>query len=450
MQNPLEAPPIAETTAPLPSDDAQGHHVDRALSPKVAFRLILALFFIWGFLTCLNEVLLPHLKFIFGLSYEQAVAIPVTFFSTCFVFAPVAAYLIGRLDYKRMMCGALLTMSAGALCIQVAATARQFEYFVGALVVLGAGITALQVATAPYVSLLGPPESSPSRFSLALGFNSLGTVVAPLFGSWLILRVGATGEANTALSGAALALARLEATNRIRGPYLFLALSLAVLGAAVGLSRLPRMKLAARPTSDGGGLKRVLKHRPLAYGAIASFLYCGAEIGIGSLLINYLGLRDVGAMTPRSAAILVSFYWGGATLGRFLGWRILRRYRVETVLALCGAGGATLVAVSALSTGHIAVVTILLVGLCNAMIVPIVVMLSISGFGPDTANAASVMTASNIGGGIVPLAMGALADRFGLHHAYLLPFLSYTFIVFYALRGCKGHWLPSPFEALTE
>jgi MFS transporter, FHS family, L-fucose permease len=415
----------------------------RAMSPLAAFRLILALFFVWGFLTCLNDVLLPHLKFIFGLSYAQAVIVPVTFFSTCFVFAPIASQLIGRMGYKRMMCGALFTMSAGALSFLPAVAARQFWCFLLALVILGAGITALQVAAGPYVSFLGSAEQSPSRFSLALGLNSLGTMIAPLFGGWLILRKVTPGTGVATLSHAALLAARLQAIDQIRTPYFLLGLSLAALGIAVGLSPLPQMKPSSLRTGGGEEPGHILRHGPLFFGAITSFLYAGAEIGIGSFLISYLTLPAVGDMTAHSAALLVSLYWGGATLGRLVGWKILQRYRVEAVLALCGVSAATLLSVSALSQGYVAIISVLLIGLCNAMIVPIVVMLSISGLGEDTAKASSVMVASNIGGGLVPLAMGELADRIGLHHAYLLPVVSYVFVVFYALRGSKGHRLRS-------
>lgn len=429
---------IDGTEKPTPGNAGAG----QTLTTRTAFRLILALFFVWGFLTCLNDVLLPHLKFVFDLSYAQAVAIPVTFFSTCFVFSPLAALLIEWMGYKQMMCAALLTMSVGALCFLPAAAVQEFWCFLAAIAILGAGITALQVAAAPYVSFLGPPEAAPSRFSLALGFNSLGTMIAPLFGSWLILRNRMPVEVAGTLSGAALDMERQKAIGLIRAPYLLLALSLAVLGIVVGLSRLPRMKGSARPPLEHRESIRILNHKPLLFGAITSFLYCGAEISIGSFLINYLALPDVGARTPHSAAMLVSFYWGGATLGRFLGWWVLRRRRVETMLTWYGASAGVLLTVSALSTGYVAVVSVLLIGLCNAMIVPVVVMLSISGLGAASAKASSVMTASNIGGGLVPLAMGVLADHVGLHRAYLLPVLSYAFVVFYALRGSRGHRLP--------
>ena len=408
------------------------------MSPQAAFRLILALFFLWGFLTCLNDILLPYSKFIFGLSYEGATAMPVAFFSTCFVFAPLAAKLISRLGYTRTMAVALLIMSAGALCFLAAAAVREFWCFLAAIIVLGAGITILQVAAAPYVSFLVPPERSPSRFSLALGFNSLGTMIAPLFGSWLILRGQSLGGAGAALTGTALAAARLRAFDQIRSPYFFLAISLAALSAAVSLSHLPRMTVTARLANTIKGMGMVLRHKPLIFGAITGFLYCGAEIGIGSLLINYLGLPDVGALAPHSAALLVSFYWGSATLGRFVGWRMLRKYRVETVLALCGVSATALLTVSVLSSGYIAIVSVLAIGLCNAMIVPVVVMLSISGLGEKAAKASSVMTAANIGGGLMPLAMGALADRIGLHYAFLLPVVSYLCVVFYALYGASS------------
>ena len=203
-------------------------------------------------------------------------------------------------------------------------------------------------------------------------------------------------------------------------------------------------ELTHEPVPDGAALAAkgsILRHRPLLFGAIASFLYAGAEVGIGSLLISYLCLADVGGFSAHRAALLVSFFWGGATVGRLFGWVLLRRSRPTHVLLLCGCGGFLLVLLSVLTTGWFSVACILSVGLCNALIVPVVFLLSVAGLGERTAEASSVMVASNIGAGLTSLSMGLLADRIGLHHAFVLPCLAYAFIVFYAVRGSRGHLL---------
>jgi FHS family L-fucose permease-like MFS transporter len=413
----------------------------RPMNVSSAMTTILALFFVWGFLICLNDLLVPQLKFIFGLSYAHAEAVPVTFFSTCFLFSVPGGYIARRLGYKRSMALALVVMGTGALLFLLAASVGQLWCFLLALAILAAGITTLQVAAAPYIAVLGPPSQASSRFSLALGFNSLGTTVAPLVGAWLLFRGSASQATTNVWTPSALAAAQHQAVLQIRGPYLFLGPALIAIGALVWAIRLPEMTPQQPRNRAAGQIRSVLQYRPLRFGAMANFLYAGAEVGIGSLLINYLALPDTGSLSHHSAALLVSFYWGGAMLGRFLGWHVLQRLRPETALILCGGTATCLVLLSALGHGTVAVVAILAVGLCNAMIVPVITMLAIGGLGERTSDASSVMVASGIGAALMPLAIGALADRTGLHHAFLLPVVGYVFVVFYGVNGANGHVL---------
>lgn len=413
----------------------------RELTETAALRALLALFFLWGFLTCLNDILVPHLKALFTLSYSHATLIPVTFFATCFVFAPVSGVVIGRLGYRRTMVAGLLIMAAGALLFLPAAQMDQFVCFLCAIGVIGAGITLLQAAAAPYVAFLGPPESAPSRFSLTLAFNSLGTMVAPLLGGWLILRAPVDRMPTTHLNAAATAEHTLS-MHLVRGPYLFLGCMLILLAAALGLSGLPEMRTAPPPPRTASPVKNVFRHRPLVFGAITASLYAGAEVGIGSLLVNYLSQPAILGISIHNAAMLATFYWGGAVVGRIFGWHLLRRWRVESVLAIVAAAAAILVVISVVSHGIVAAVALLSVGLCNALIVPIVVMLAISGLGPLTSRATSMMVAANIGAGLVPLGLGLLADRIGVHHALAPTILCYAGVLCYALYGCRGHLLP--------
>lgn len=398
------------------------------LSADAALKRILTLFFLWGFLTSLNDILVPRLRSAFALSYTRAALIPVVFFTTCYIFAPVSGYLIERLGYRRVMIAGLVTMAAGTLLFLPATQEARYPWFLSAIAVIGAGITILQAAAAPYVSFLGPPPTASSRFSLALGFNSLGTMIAPLFGGWLILRRPPAGR--TPVAGSA----NLLALHELRAPYLLLGCMLLLLAIAVALSRLPVMRTAPPAAPLLYPVKSVLRHRPLMFGALTAFLYAGAEIGIGSFLILYLSQPAILGISQRSAAFLVTIYWGGAVTGRLLGWRLLEYWPARRVLVWISTGAAVLVAAAALARGAPAAAALLAVGLCNALVVPIVAMTAISGLGPLTARASSVMVAANVGAAVVPLVIGMLADRVGIHHAIALT------IACYACAFCYAQW----------
>jgi len=415
----------------------------RPWSDAGALRALLVLFFLWGFLTCLNDTLVPHLKALFALSYAHAVLVPLTFFATCFLFAPVSSEVIAWLGYRRSMVAGLMTMAAGALAFVPATQLHLFVCFLIAVGVIGAGITLLQASAAPYVAFLGPPETAPSRFSLALAFNSIGTMVAPLFGSWLILRTPAHSIFSSSLAPVRIAEQPIS-MDTLRGPYIFLGLVLILMAAGLAFSGLPEMRSAPDPPASAHPVTSVFRHRPLVFGAVTVCIYAGSEVGIGSLLINYLAHPAVLGMSRQNAAMLATIYWGGAAAGRLWGWRLLRHYRAETVLMWISATAAALVTISVSLHGVLSAAAVLSVGLCNALIVPIVVMLAISGLGPLTARANSTMVAANIGAGLIPLGLGVLADRVGIHHALTPTILCYCGVFCYAVFGCKGHFLPRP------
>ena len=402
----------------------------RELSESAALKSILALFFLWGFLTALNDVLVPRLRSAFALSYARAALIPVVFFTTCYLFAPLAGLLIEKLGYRRVMSAGLVTMGIGTLLFLPATQAAKYHGFLLAIAVVGAGITVLQAAAAPYVSFLGPQALAPARFSLALGFNSLGTMIAPLFGGWLILRPTDVGPR---IAGSIVA-----AMRELRTPYLSLGCTLLLLALGVSFSRLPAMRSPPASAPLLYPVRSVLQHRPLIFGAVTAFLYAGAEIGIGSFLILYLSQPEILGVSQQSAAFLVSFYWGGAVAGRLLGWHLLKRWPVQYVLTAISAGAIALVATAVATHGTVAATALLSVGLCNALIVPIVSMTAISGLGPLTARASSVMVAANLGAGLVPLAIGALADHIGIHHALALTVVCYACAFAYARFGFQA------------
>lgn len=410
----------------------------REMSHRAALRAMLALFFLWGFLTGLNDILVPRFQTLFALSYAAAVLVPVVFFTTCFVFAPLASVSIEQLGYRRTMICGLLAMACGALMFIPAAQTGSFSSFLAAIGVLGAGITVLQTAAAPYIAFLGNRESSPGRFSLTLAFNSLGTMVAPLFGGWFILDGEPVSIASRPLSNQ---VSRLQALEALRAPYLFLGSMLLLIAIVIAFSSLPRMRRAPDPGPSARPMRSIFAHAPLVLGAITAFCYAGAEIGISSILINFLIQPEILNATRHHAAFLVSFYWGGAVAGRFFGWHLLRRWRSESILAAIASCAAALVAIAVLGHGVIAAAALLSVGFCNSLVVPIVVMLAISGLGPLSGRASSLMVAANIGAGVVPFALGFLADQIGVHHALALVIFCYAFVLFYALRGCRGHLL---------
>ena len=308
--------------------------------------ILTTLFFMWGFLTCLNDILVPHFKAIFDLSYTRAMLIQFAFFSAYFLFSGPWAKVVNAIGYQRTMVTGLLTMAVGAFLFLPAASLASFTLFLIALVTLAAGITGLQVAANPYVVLLGKPETASSRLDLTQAFNSLGTTLAPKIGGLLILSTVplAIGQLQQ-LTPQALQAYRVHQAASVKLPYAVIGVALLLLAAVIGTFKLPKIETAARrPGEDVDD--SIWKHPNLIFGAIGIFLYVGAEVSIGSFLVNYLELPEIAGLSAKSAAGLVSLYWGGAMIGRFLGAFVLRRIKAGLVLAVCSIAAAALVAVS--------------------------------------------------------------------------------------------------------
>src|SRR5499425_2232844 len=286
--------------------------------------VVTTLFFMWGFLTCLNDILVPHLKAIFDLSYAKVMLIQFAFFSAYFLFSIPWARVVNAIGYQKTMVTGLLCMAAGAFLFLPAASSASFPLFLGALIVLAAGITGLQVAANPYVVVLGKPETASSRLDLTQAFNSLGTTIAPKLGGLLILTAAPLGfEELKTLSPAALHLYRVQEAASVKMPYTVIGLALVLLAVLIATSKLPSIPHAEyRPGVKGSD--SIWKHANLVFGALAIFAYVGAEVSIGSFLVNYFGLADIAGLSAKSAAGYVSFYWGGAMVGRFLGAWLLR------------------------------------------------------------------------------------------------------------------------------
>jgi MFS transporter, FHS family, L-fucose permease len=399
--------------------------------------IVTTLFFMWGFLTSLNDILVPHLKSIFDLSYARAMLIQFAFFSAYFLFSVPWSRIVNTIGYQRTMVAGLLTMAVGALLFIPAAVAVSFPLFLTALMVLAAGITGLQVAANPYVVVLGKPATASSRLDLTQAFNSLGTTLAPKIGGLLILSAAPLAmERVRQLAPQALQAYRSSESASVKLPYTVIAVALVVLAIVIAASKLPKIEHVAAPVGDGGQ-DSIWRHPNLLFGALGIFAYVGAEVSIGSFLVNYFGLPDIAGMSARDAAGYVSFYWGGAMIGRFLGAPVLQRIKAGNVLALCATAAAVLVTTSMITGGHAAMWTILAVGFFNSIMFPTIFSLGVAELGPLTGNGSGLLNMAIVGGAVLPLIQGTLADRFGLHHAFVLPVICYLYIFFYALSGSR-------------
>ncbi len=485
-----------------------------ASSPGQSYGVPLAtvttLFFMWGFLTCLNDILVPHLKSIFDLNYTKVMLIQFAFFGAYFIFSIPSAKIIDWIGYQRSMVLGLLTMGVGAFLFVPAASAPSYPLFLGALIVLAAGITCLQVAANPYVTVLGKPETASSRLNLTQAFNSLGTFLAPFFGGLFILTAAPDMKAIRALAPDALQAFRLHEAATVKTPYVGLGIALVVLAIAIGSFKLPKIEHAQHRVGEKVS-DSIWKHPNLIFGAIGIFVYVGAEVSIGSFLVNYFGQPEIGGLTEKIAASFVAFYWGGAMLGRFIGSNflggakakvmslvtgisialILLSYPIEShmppgyqpgvpnltwlawllvagrplfilvaiatatiavvaalrggkatantgmLLGICAICTSALVAISMLSNGHMAMWSVLLVGFFNSIMFPSIFTLGVAELGPLTGDASGVMIMAIVGGAILPVAQGWIADHIGIHHAFFLPVICYLYILFFALNGSK-------------
>lgn len=403
----------------------------------VALAVMTTLFFMWGFVTVLNDILVPHLKATFDLNYAEVMLIQFAFFSAYFVFSIPSAKVIDAIGYKRTIVVGLLTMAVGALLFIPAASTASYPIFLAALVILAAGITALQVAANPYVAVLGPAKTASSRLNLAQAFNSLGTTVGPYIGGLFILSAATVSvETVQQMSPEAAHAYRIAQASTVKLPYLIIAGLLVALAVVLALFKLPPIPGAERQ-GKSASLRSLWKYRHLVLGTVAIFVYVGAEVAIGSFLINYFGQADIGNLSASAAARMVPYYWGGAMVGRFVGSAILQKVRTGIVLGVAALMAALLVCVSMLSFGQVAMWSILLVGFFNSIMFPSIFTLGIAELGPLTGDGSGLLVMAIVGGAIIPLMEGYAADRFGVHHAFILPVICYLYIVYYAFKGSR-------------
>jgi FHS family L-fucose permease-like MFS transporter len=430
------AGPIATVGTTAPRTGAEAARDRGAYRP--ALSLLASLFFMWGFITVINNTLLPHLRSVFDLDYTQTTLIESVWFIAYFVASIPAAKLIERIGYQRALVAGLGIMALGTLGMILAAHQVSYAITLTALFVIASGITLLQVAANPYVAVVGPAESAPARLNLVQAFNSFGTTLAPLFGGYLILGRSAAGNA---AAGTILTPAeRLADAQSVQLPYLIVAAIL--VGLAVIIARFPLPALGGA----GGATARAVKaeraglslwrHRNLVLGVPAIFIYLIAEIGVSNLFINFVSQPEIGDLTHAQASRYLFLLWGGMMVGRFAGSYLMQARAAETVLAGAAIGACAVMLVATFATGHWAMWALISVGLFHAIMFPTIFTLGIRGLGPLTEEGAGLLIMAIAGGSLV-VVQGWAADRFGLQHSFLITAACELYVLFYALWGCR-------------
>jgi len=421
----------------------QGAGPLRSRRQRELLALMMGLFFAFGFCTVLVDTLIPKLKAVFSLSYAEVMLTQFCFFLAYFLVSGPAGWLVARLGYLRAITLGLVVMAAGCVLFTPAARAGSYPGFLGALFILASGVTTVQVAANPLTALLGDPATAHSRLTLAQAFNSVATMVGPIFGSAVILAHSAVMPDPRSLSAQALAALRRHEAHSVQAPFLGIAASLLVL--AVFCAFVRSWAPAARGGRGPGSFADLLRNRRLMLGALSIFAYVGAEVSIGSAIANYLMLKHTVALPLRDAGRLVAVYWGLAMVGRFAGAQILRHVSPSLVLVACAAGSGLLAATAGVSAGLVAAVAILCVGLFNSIQFPTIFTLAIEGLGEETPQASGLLCLAIVGGAVVPEITGVAADHIGLALALFVPAACYAWIAGYGLITSRR---PGPHPAV--
>ncbi|MBB6134243.1 FHS family L-fucose permease-like MFS transporter [Massilia aurea] len=428
MQNPIQTPTVASAA----TDGERNTHTG-------ALFIVTILFFMWGLITSLNDVLIPHLKSIYTLTYMQAMLVQLCFFGAYVVVSLPAGALIRRLGYQNGAVAGLLVAATGCALFYPASNGG-YGLFLFALFVLASGITILQVAANPYVTVLGPARTAASRLTLTQAFNSLGTTVAPTLGGLLILSTVALSADQLALLPEADRIAhRAAEAAAVQGPYLGLAAALALLAVLFALARLPKIEFQDTTTAAVDGKGGAMAYRHLVLGALGIFLYVGAEVSIGSFLINFIGEPHIAGLSHADAARYVSLYWGGALVGRFIGFAVMRYVSPGKSLAVTALGSMALVLTAIFTDGSLAMWAIIAVGLCNSIMFPTIFSMALHGLGKFTGQGSGILCMAIVGGAIVPFIQGILADSIGLQISFLVPAACYLFILYYGVKYADLH-----------
>ena len=404
------------TPTSTPSAPAQSNVALFALSA------LFSLFFIWGFITALNDILLPFLKAAFDLSYVEAGLVQFCFFIAYFVVSPFAGRLLDRVGYKKGIIVGLFTIAAGCCLFYPAAEFEVYAFFLFALFVLASGIAVLQVSANPYVAVLGPEKTAASRLNLAQATNSVGHTVGPYFGATLIL-----ANMTEQSQGAA---------DAVQIPYLLIAAFSIAIAFVFYHLRLPNINEHLNVETKSTAFS-ITRYPHLAFGVIGIFLYVGAEVAVGSYLVNYFMQLDGLNIDKVTAGKMVSYYWGAAMAGRFIGAVLTRFINATTVLAFNSVFAVVMIIVSMNTTNELAMWSILAVGLFNSIMFPTIFALAIRGLGEHTGKGSGYLCQAIVGGAVLPIIQGLVADITSVQFSFFVPALCYGYIFWYALRGSK-------------
>jgi FHS family L-fucose permease-like MFS transporter len=422
------------TPIQMPTDAADPPGVT-GTNYRSALTLLASLFFMWGFITVINNTLLPHLKSVFELNYTQTTLIESVWFIAYFFASIPSAKLIERIGYQKSLVIGLLIMAAGALGMVLAATLPSYGVTLVMLFVIASGITLLQVAANPYVAVVGPAATASSRLNLVQALNSAGTMLAPLFGAYLILgrSKGGTSEVGTVLTEAE----RLADAQSVVLPYVLVAIVLVVLAIVIARFPLPAMGQAtSRMAKEERRHHSLWKHRNLVFGIPAIFIYLIAEIGVANLFVNFVSQPNIANLTNEQAGRYLTFLWGGMMIGRFAGSAIMQKIPAEKVLAAFSIGAFIVMIVTVLADGPLAMWSLILVGLFHSIMFPTIFTLGIKGLGPLTEEGSGLLIMAIAGGALV-VVQGWIADAYGLQTSFLLTAVCELYILFYALWGAK-------------
>ena len=421
------------SSAPVTTHTQSQNYQDKNYS--FALTSLTTLFFMWGFITCLNDILIPHLKAVFNLTYVQAMLVQFCFFGAYFLMSLPSGYIVKKVGYKKGIVIGLLIAAVGCILFYPAASLHSYPVFLFALFVLASGITLLQVSANPYVSLLGSPKTASSRLTLTQAFNALGTTVAPSFGALLILD-----------SASEAFLTPAQNAESVQLPYLLLAAMLILLAGIFAWLKLPDIMSEQKAEAEKSEAIEgsAWQYRHLVLGAVGIFMYVGAEVAIGSFLVSFLAQENIAGLKENVAAHYITYYFGGAMVGRFIGAAVMQKLPADKVLGFNATMAIILVIIAMSTSGQLAMWSILLVGLFNSIMFPTIFSLALNGLGKHTAQGSGILCLAIVGGAIVPLLQGALADSVGVQLSYVLPILCYIFIVFYGLRGSKPVLVKEP------
>jgi FHS family L-fucose permease-like MFS transporter len=400
----------------MPSGSPAKSSGDQQKTQTFAFIVMTCLFFFWGFITVLNDLLIPYFKRSFDLTYFQSMLVQSAFFGAYLVISPFAGLIIDKFGYKKGIILGLLVAAVGCFLFYPSADLNIYLFFLLSLFVLASGITILQVAANPYVAALGPDKTAESRLNLAQAANSFGTFLGPKVSSVFILGAAATATASA-----------------VKGPYVALGTMLVAIAIIFSFIDLPRITSVGETSEKE--TESIWGRRPLVLGALAIFLYVGAEVAIGSILVDYFLEVSSAELSFVKAGEMVAYYWGAAMVGRLIGALAMRYIAPTKYLAVNALIAILMIIISVNTTGLFSMWSILAVGLFNSIMFPTIFTLAVKGLGSLTSKGSGLVCQGIVGGAIIPPIMGFMADHFSLTFSFIVPILCYIYICWYALRG---------------